>query len=628
MANAYIEASRRSSPFRTQSIWRTLSMTDQTVSVQADPEKLATTPVVNPRKLQPLRKLLPFMLRYPWRLALTVIFMLVSTGASLAIPAILGGVIDEGFVEKNLDNVGRYGWLIIAIALVMAIASGARFYFISVVGERVLADLRQAVFSHLLRLDARYFDTNRVGELTSRLNGDVATIRGAVGSTFSLALRSLVTIAGALVLMVLTSPALTLAVVIAVPAIVIPVITFARRLRGMSRKTQDALADLSAMATEMLGATRTVKSFTQEQAQSDIYDARSEESYGAEVRRLMARAILVAMVMFLGTAALVFLVWWGARSVFEGSVTAGQLAQFMVYALMASSALMNVSEVLGTLQTVAGATERLTEILDTEPGIRDAAQPKALPVPALGTVAFETVDFSYDGAEPVLRGLDFTVAKGETVALVGASGSGKSTTLSLLQRFYDVSGGAIRVDGVDIRDASMHELRQRFAYVEQEPTIFAGTIADNIRFGKPDATMDEVEAASRAALVHDFVIDLPRGYETMVGERGVMLSGGQKQRLAIARAILKNAPILLLDEATSALDAQSERLVQKALEHLMKGRTTLVIAHRLATIRDADKILVLDAGQIIDQGTHDELVAKGGRYAELAKLQFRDAGLH
>ncbi|QDZ11422.1 ABC transporter ATP-binding protein [Devosia ginsengisoli] len=603
-------------------------MTDQAAPAQADAEKIVATPVVNPRKLQPLRKLVPFMLRYPVRLGLTVAFLLVSAVASLAIPALLGGAIDQGFITQNLENVGRYGWLIVGVAAIMAVASGARFYFISVIGERVLADLRQAVFAHLLGLDARYFDTHRVGELTSRLNGDVAMIRGAVGSSFSLALRSMVTIVGALIMMLLTSPILTLAVVIAAPAILFPVITFARRLRGMSRRTQDALADLSAMATEMLGATRTVKSFTQEPVQAAQYDERSEASYSAEVRRLLARSVLVGMVIFLGTAALVFLVWWGARSVFEGTVTAGQLAQFLVYALMASGALTNVSEVLGTLQSVAGATERLTEILDTEPTIREAANPVALPVPALGTVAFEKVNFSYDGSEPVLTGLDFSVGRGETVALVGASGSGKSTTLSLLQRFYDVSDGVIRVDGVDIRDVRLRELRQRFAYVEQEPTIFAGTIAENIRFGKPDADEAEVEAASRAALVHDFVMDLPLGYDTMVGERGVMLSGGQKQRLAIARAILKNAPILLLDEATSALDAQSERLVQTALEHLMAGRTTLVIAHRLATIRDADKILVLDGGHIIDQGTHDELVAKGGRYAELARLQFRldDAG--
>lgn len=600
-------------------------MTEQAVSAESDPNEIVEKVQAAPRRLQPLRRLMPFLLRYPVRLALTVLFLLISAISSLAIPAVLGGAIDEGFIAQNLENVGRYGWLIIGISAVMAFASGARFYFISVIGERVVADLRQAVFAHLLGLEPRYFDTHRVGELTSRLNGDVSVIRGAVGSSFSLALRSLVTIIGALTMMILTSPVLTIAVVVALPAILLPVMAYARRLRGMSRRTQDALADLSAMATEMLGANRTVKAFTQERVQSAHYDERSEASYRAEVLRLGARAVLVGMVIFLGTAGLVGLVWWGARAVFDGSVTAGQLAQFLVYALMASGALTNVSEVLGTLQTVAGATERLTEILDTEPEISDPAQPTALPVPSPGTVAFDNVSFSYggQGQEPVLRNLTFALGKGETVALVGPSGSGKSTTLSLLQRFYDVTEGAIRVDGVDVRNVRLADLRSRFAYVEQEPIIFAGTIAENIRFGKPDASMAEVIEAAKAALVDDFVADLPAGYETVVGERGVMLSGGQKQRLAIARAILKNAPILLLDEATSALDAQSERLVQLALEHLMAGRTTLVIAHRLATIRDANTILVLDGGQIIDQGTHEELVAKGGRYAELAKLQFR-----
>ncbi|WP_172124148.1 MULTISPECIES: ABC transporter transmembrane domain-containing protein [unclassified Devosia] len=598
-------------------------MTDQAVPAKAPTQ--ATPSVLKPKQLNPLRQLLPFVLRYPTRLALTVLFLLISAISSLAIPAALGGAIDEGFLEQNLANVGRYSWLIIGIAAVMAIASGARFYFISVLGERVLADLRQASFRHLLSLDARYFDTHRVGELTSRLNGDVATIRGAIGSSFSLALRSIVTIVGAVAMMLLTSPMLTLGVVVAAPAILLPVIAYSRRLRRMSRSTQDRLADLSAMATEMLGATRTVKSFTQEGVQARAYDARSEESFAAEVARLTARSVLVGMVIFLGTSAIVFLVWWGARSVFEGTVTAGQLAQFLVYALMASGALTNVSEVLGTLQTVAGATERLTEILSTKSEVREKANPTKLPQPPLGTVEFRNVAFSYDpeGGEPVLHDLSFKVDAGETVALVGSSGSGKSTILSLLQRFYDVTGGAVLVDGIDVRDVSVYDLRQHFAYVEQEPTIFAGTVADNIRFGKPEASMAEVEAAARAALVHDFVLDLPLGYNAVVGERGVMLSGGQKQRLAIARAILKNAPILLLDEATSALDAQSEQLVQQALEYLMRGRTTLVIAHRLATIRDADTILVLDSGRIIDQGTHDELVLKGGRYAELAKLQFR-----
>jgi ATP-binding cassette subfamily B protein len=598
-------------------------MTDQAVSAETDPHKLAEEVTSAPKRLQPLKRLMPFLLRYPLRLALTVLFLLTSAITSLAIPALLGGAIDEGFIAQNLDMVGRYGWLILGVAAIMAFASGARFYFISVIGERVVADLRGDLFSHLLKLETRYFDTNRVGELTSRLNTDTTIIRGAIGSSFSLALRSMVTIIGALIMMIMTSPMLTVAVVVAIPAIVLPVLAFSKRLRKMSRTTQDAMAELSAMATEMLGSNRTVKAFTQEDIQDKIYRERNAESYEAEVRRLGARAFLVGMVIFLGTSALVGLVWWGARAVFEGSVSAGQLAQFLVYALMASGALTNFAEVMGSLQNVAGSTERIIEILDTEPQIKDPAAPKQLPVPSLGTVAFNNVTFTYGSEEPVISNLSFEVGKGQTVALVGPSGSGKSTTLSLLQRFYDVTGGSIQVDGVDIRDVTTSDLRQRFAYVEQEPTIFAGTIADNIRFGKPGASDAEVIEAAKAALVDDYVTEMPLGYQTVVGERGVMLSGGQKQRLAIARAILKDAPILLLDEATSALDAQSERFVQIALERLMEGRTTLVIAHRLATIRDADRILVMEAGRVVDAGTHDELVAAGGRYADLAALQFR-----
>jgi ATP-binding cassette subfamily B protein len=580
---------------------------------------------VDPKSLKPLRRLLPFILKYPARLSLTLVFLLVAAITSLAIPALAGRVVDEAFVEQNLAALAQYSWLVLIIAAVMAAASGARFYFISIIGERVLTDLRRAVFDHLLTLDAAYFDTHRVGELTSRLNGDVATIRGAVGSQLSMALRGLVTMIGAVVLMFLTSPYLALAVVVIAPALIIPVIVFARRLRRMSRRTQDALADMSAMATETLSATKTVKSFVQEPEQSADYARRAEESFRAEVDRLGARAALIALIMFLVTACLVAMVWWGSKAVFEGTVTAGELTQFMIYALMAANALASISEIMGTVQTVAGATERLVEILDTTPAIRWPSVPTKLPVPPLGTIAFEDVHFTYETreSEKIIGDLTFVVNKGETVALVGASGAGKSTVFALAQRFYDVSSGRILVDGVDIREVDPAELRRRFAYVEQEPTIFAGTVADNIRFGKPEARQAEIEAAAKAALVHDFVTERPGGYNTIVGERGVMLSGGQKQRVAVARALLKDAPILLLDEATSALDAESERLVQLALDRLMQGRTTLVIAHRLATIRDADRILVLEKGQLIDQGTHNQLIARGGRYAELAKLQFR-----
>jgi ATP-binding cassette subfamily B protein len=581
---------------------------------------------VDSKALKPLRRLVPFVLRYPWRLGLTVAFLLISAISSLAIPAIAGKIVDKGFLTQNLDMVTQYGGLAIVVSLVMAISGAARFYFISTIGERVVTDLRRAVFDHLLVLDASFFDLHRVGELTSRLNGDVVTIRMAIGTSLSMALRNFVIIVGAVAMMFLTSPALALGVVVVVPCIVLPVIYLARRLRKMSRRTQDALAEMSAMATEALGASKTVKSFVQEFEQSRAYADRAENSFRAEVTRLGARAILQGTMMFLATAALVALIWWGAMAVFNGAVTAGELAQFMIYALMASSSLAALSEVTGTLQTVAGASERLVELLGTAATITAPAHPRALPEPSPGTIAFEHVSFAYETRddERVVEDLGFHVNPGETVALVGASGAGKSTVFALAQRFYDVTSGRVLVDGIDVREVDPQALRRRIGYVEQEPTIFAGTVAENIRFGRPEASQGEIEAASRAALVHDFVTALPNGYASIVGERGVMLSGGQKQRLAIARALLKDAPILLLDEATSALDAESERLVQLALGRLMEGRTTLVIAHRLATIRDASRILVLEKGRLIDQGSHTQLVRKGGRYAELAKLQFRD----
>ncbi|MCD7060485.1 ABC transporter transmembrane domain-containing protein [Pelagibacterium xiamenense] len=572
-----------------------------------------------------LGRLVPFILRYPVRVFWTLVFLLVAAVASLSIPALAGDFIDEGFITRNIEVVSGYAWVIVIIAAVMAVSAGARYYFISVIGERVITDLRKAVFEHLLTLDATFFDVNRVGELTSRLNADVAVIRNAIGSSASLFLRSAILMVGAVGMMFLTNFQLALGVIVVIPIIVLPLVYFGRRMRKASRRTQSTLADISAMATETLSSVKTIKSFVQEGEQRRLFGTYSEASFRAEMARLLTRSFLIGAVMFVGTTAMVALVWLGSQAVFSGAVTTGELAQFGIYAVVATGSLTNMSDLFGTLQQVAGATERLFELLDTEPGLPVRPDPVAMPEPPVGTVGFENVDFTYvtrDDA-PILRNLSFTVTPGQTVALVGASGAGKSTVFALLQRFYDVRAGKVTIDGVDVRDAEPGALRTRLASVDQEPVIFAGTVAENIRLGKPDATDAEIEAAAKAALVHEFVSELDAGYDTIVGERGVMLSGGQKQRIAIARALLKDAPILLLDEATSALDAQSEHLVQKALERLMEGRTTLVIAHRLATIRNADRILVLEKGELIDEGTHDELVAKGGRYAELAKLQFR-----
>ncbi|WP_424983678.1 ABC transporter transmembrane domain-containing protein [Maritalea sp. S77] len=575
--------------------------------------------------VKPLRALLPFVLNYPVRLGLTALFLLVAAIASLTIPYLAGNVIDEGFVTQNLEVINQYSLVIISVAGVMAVASAARFYFISVIGMRVITDIRRAVFKHLVDLDITFFDTNRTGELISRITSDVGIVRGALDSALPVVLRSSVMLSGAVLMMFITSPYLAMTVIIVIPVLVFPVVWLGRYIRNLSRRQQDKIADLAAMATETFGAIKTIKAFTQEKHRNEEYAGYAEGSYQSEVARLLVRAGMIAFVMFLTATALVALVWVGTQLVIAEQITVGELSQFMIYAMMATGTLTGISEILGTLQTVAGASERITEILDTHPTIETPVKPLALPEPALGTVTFEDVEFRYltRQDEPVLNGINLDVKSGETVALVGASGAGKSTLFSLLQRFYDASAGSVKVDGVDVRQVGFQNLRQRFAYVEQDSVMFSGSIADNIRFGKPEASDEEVKAAAEVALVDDFVSRLEDGYDSIVGERGVMLSGGQKQRVAIARALLKDAPILLLDEATSALDAESETKVQAALERLMVGRTTLVIAHRLATIKNADRIVVMEGGKVIDEGTHDQLIAKGGRYAELAKLQFQ-----
>ena len=575
-------------------------------------------------KLQPLRRLLPYLLHYPVRLALTLGFLVLSTVSSLFIPMLFGRMIDTGFVAGDLGTIGQHAWLIGLFGAAAALANGIRFYHIAFIGERIVADIRRSVFAHLLSLDPAFFDRHRVGDLASRLNGDVSTIKAAITATFSTALRALVTMAGAFVFMVTTNVVLTLAVILAAPFIMLPLLLMARRLRSMSRRSQDALAELAARSTEVLSAARTVKSFTREREEVSRYQAIGEGSFRSEVGRLKSRAMMISLLMLLSSTAMIFVIWWGAQAVFHGWASTGELTQFLLYAWISAGALATLSEVLGSLHVVAGSTERVVEILDTTALIGSPPAPEPFPASGAGVVAFSNVTFRYDPAdpEPVLDHLSFEAASGKTLALVGSSGAGKSTIFSLLQRFYDVESGAILVDGVDVRRADLQQLRRRIAVVEQEPTIFSGTVEDNVRFGDTQASREAVVAACEMALADEFIAPMPLGYATRIGERGVTLSGGQRQRLAIARAILKNAPILLLDEATSALDSTSERLVQTALARLRSGRTTLVIAHRLATIRKADTILVINRGRIIEQGSHDELMRRNGAYADLARLQF------
>ena len=572
-----------------------------------------------------LRTLLPFVLRYKVRLSFALVFLVASTAAALAIPAAAGNFIQQGFIERDLSSIGPWLWAILGITAVIAVTSAARFYLVASLGEKILVDLRQAVFAHLLTQDVAFYDAHRVGELTSRLGSDVAAIRGVVGTTLTITIRASVTVVGALIMMLILNPLLALGIVVGGPMLALPVVLLTRRLRRMSRRAQDAIAELSATATEMLGANRTVKSFNQEQAQAQLYRDRSTGSLAAEQDRLAGRAALIATVTMLAAGALTGVVGVGSYAVLANALTVGQLAQFLVYAFMAASSVSSVTEVMGSLQTVAGATERLTELLNMRPRIRAPVRALALPVPPRGTLEFAEVSFRYPGAEKLAADrVSFWMDAGRTYALVGASGAGKSTVFSLIQRFYDVGSGSIRVDGLDVRSVSPFELRARIAAVEQDPTIFAGTIADNLRFGRATASDSEVAEAARLALIDEFSDGLPEGLDTMVGERGVRLSGGQRQRIAIGRAIVKDAPILLLDEATSALDAANEHLVREALNRLRAGRTTLVIAHRLSTIRTADEILVLEAGRIVERGTHEALVCTPGVYRELVRLQAPD----
>ncbi|ORE96535.1 ABC transporter [Stappia sp. 22II-S9-Z10] len=575
-------------------------------------------------RLAPLRFLVPYALRYKGRLAAALVAMLAATATTLAVPMAVRRMIDHGFGAENAGFINTYFSMLIVVAGCLAIASASRLYFVNTLGERIVADVRSDVFARVMTLSSGYFDRTLSGEIVSRLTADATQIKAAVGSTASTALRNTLMFIGAMGMMVATSPTLAGTALAAIPVLVLPLVAVGRRVRRRSRAAQDKIAEISAFATEAIGAVRMLQSFGAEGRANARYRGGADEAYRAAAGAVAARAALTAVVIFIVFSAIVGVLWMGAREVLADNITAGALGQFVLYALFAAGALSELSQQWGDIAQTAGAAERLAILAAEVPDVAEPAAPAPLPKPGSGAVAFDHVSFAYP-AEPgrtVLSGVSFTVAPGETVALVGPSGAGKTTVFQLIGRAYDVTGGTVRVEDIDVRDTALADLRAHIALVPQDTTILAASIADNIRLGRPDASDAEVIAAAKAAYVDRFANDLPAGFATVVGERGITLSGGQRQRVAIARAILKDAPILLLDEATSSLDAESEAHIQAALETLMKDRTTIVIAHRLATVVKADRILVLDGGTIVDSGTHAELIARDGVYQRLAELQF------
>lgn len=576
------------------------------------------------RNLRPLLRLTPFLARYRGRVILAFIALLAAAGATLVIPLAVRRIIDHGFTAANVALVNQYFTGMLAVVLILALGSATRFYFVMWLGERVVADVRDAMFSHLLKLSPGFFETQRSGEVVSRLTADTTQIKSAFSSTASIALRNAVMLIGAIVMMVLTSPKLAGMSLMAIPLVVLPLVIYGRKVRNLSRLAQDTLASSAAFAQERLMAVSTVQSNVQESAARQAFSGATATAFAAAASRTFARAVLTAAIIFVALGAIVGLLWYGASEVLAGRLTGGTLSQFLIYAILAASSLGQLSEVWGEIQSAAGAAERISELLDEQPIIKAPPHPISLPAPPRGELAFEAVSFNYPTRPDTvaLNGITFAVAKGETVAIVGPSGAGKTTIFSLAQRFFDPQSGIVLIDGINIRDTEPQDVRRRIAVVPQETIIFSGTVLDNIRFGRPEAKAEEVLAAAHAAKVDEFAARLPKGYDTEVGERGVTLSGGQRQRIAIARAVLRDAPILLLDEATSALDAESEAFIQQALEKLTANRTTLVIAHRLATVRNADRILVLEAGELVAEGKHADLINTSPLYARLAKLQF------
>ncbi len=574
--------------------------------------------------LRPLLGLKPYLLRHKGVLAGAIAALLVSAAATLAVPLAVRRMIDLGFSGADPGMIDKYFVTLIGVGLVLALASAARFYCVNWLGERVVADIRRDVFAHLTGLSPAFYEVSHSGEVMSRLTADTTQVKSAASTAISQALRNLLLLIGAVAMMVVTSPKLSLAVLIAIPIIILPLVAYGRSVRVLSRQAQDTLAQASAYASESLAQVRVLQAFNQEKSAAARFGRAVERSFAAANARAKSRAGLTAIAIFLVFASVVGVLWYGAQDVLAGTMTGGRLGQFVLYALLAAASMGELSEVWGEIAQTAGAAERLGELLEARSEITSPAHPKALPKPPKGEIAFANVSFSYP-LLPEHKALDrvsFRAGKGERVALVGPSGAGKTTIFALLLRFYDPSSGKVEVDGVAANEADLAALRRRFALVPQETALFADTIAANIAYGADNATEAEIEAAAKAAFAHDFIVALPQGYATVLGEGGVTLSAGQRQRIAIARAVLRNAPILLLDEATSALDAESETLVQKALDTIMKGRTTLVIAHRLATVVSADRILVFERGRLVEEGTHQTLLSRGGVYKRLAELQF------
>lgn len=592
----------------------------QTSSIEAP---LMQSPLKRAR-LRPLLALAPYVGRYRGRAILALIALTIAALTTLIVPVAVRRMIDFGFSPEGIAMINRYFSVMIAVVAVLAGASAARYYLVMTIGERIVADLRRDVFGHLMSLSPAFFDSARSGELISRLTADTTQIKSAVGASVSIALRNLMLFIGATAMMVFTSPRLSGFVLLAIPVIVIPLVAFGRWVRRLSRNAQDTLADATAYASELVGAIRTVQAYTSERLANARFGGEVEQAYEAARTSTRARAVLTAVIIFIVFASVVAILWIGSNDVLSGSMTPGRLGQFILYAAFAAAGLGQLSEVWGEVSAASGAAERLFEILQVKSAIAPPAAPVIMPVPARGDVRFDNVSFAYPTRPDVraVEGVSLSVRAGEKVAIVGPSGAGKSTLFHLLLRFYDPSGGVISLDGIPINAADPREVRARIALVPQDSVVFATTARDNIRFGRPDATDGEVERAADLAHASEFIRRLPSGFETQLGERGVTLSGGQRQRIAIARAILRDAPLLLLDEATSSLDAESETLVQTALEELMKHRTTLVIAHRLATVLSCDRIMVLDQGRVVEQGTHASLAAANGLYARLARLQF------